>query len=140
MADFTYQGTVDGSEPVETVFDTSTGSLAYGDIVEMLNGYAEKVADGGCIVATSWYGLALETENSSSKVRVLHSPAGLILRGAPTTAGNLATAIKFDNVSLDVSGGVQKVDENDPNAAYALTIVDYNTTNSTIDVMVRSIA
>jgi hypothetical protein len=142
MSDFRYVGTVNGAEPTERDFNVvagTTASIAIGDVVVIANGYAAKVADGGC-AAAGFYGLATsasdETAAANGTVRVQFVVGdALIVRGAPTTASNLAAAILFDRVSMDVDGnGVQTVDENDPNAAYALFIWDYDDADDTIDV------
>ena len=142
MSDFRYVGTVNGAEPTERDFAVAAGgtaTIAIGDVVVIANGYAAKVADGGANAA-GFYGLAIsasdETATADGTVRVQFVVGdALIVRGAPTTAGNLAAAILFDRVSMDVDGnGVQTVDENDPGAAYALLIWDYNATDDTIDV------
>jgi hypothetical protein len=77
-----------------------------------------------------------ETAGAAGTVSVLHSPAGLVLRGTPTTPANLAVAVLFDRVTIDVTGTTQTVDEDDANGV--ATIVGYNVANGTIDVVVAS--
>lgn len=144
MADFSYQGTFDGVERSERDFNVANGttaSIAIGDIVTMADGFAAKTGNGEAN-ATGFYGLAVEASNETTgaagTVKVVYHTSGLILRGIPSTPGNLDPAILFDRVSLDLDGSTQKVDENDPNAAYSLFIWDYNTTNGTIDVVLLS--
>ena len=143
MANFTYLGTVDGSQPIQETFDVASGTAAallVGNLVVMTNGYAANVADGGASTA-GFYGLVVkrstETAAAAGTVDVIYSPKGLRLRGVPTTASNLATAIKFDRVTIDVSGTTQTVDENDAGNGI-VTITDYYSTNSTIDVVVTA--
>ena len=145
MADFTYQGTQDGVEPTQSEFDVASGttaSIAIGDVVVMANGFAAKVADGGCN-AIGVYGLAVsasdETAAAAGTVSVVHHPNGLVLRGAPS--GTPAAANVFDPVSMDVDGGtgVQTVDENDTGAGYALIVKSFDNTAGTIDVVLQSL-
>ncbi len=144
MADFRIVGTVDGSEPIQKTFNVASGAaatIAPGDLVVAANGYAAKCADAGC-AAAGIYGMAVSTSTdtvaAAGEVSVVYSANGLIVRGAPTTPGNLAAAIVFDRVTLDVAAGTQKVDENDPNGI--LTIVDYDATSGqeTIDVVLTA--
>lgn len=120
MADFVTKGTVDGSPTVTQTFAVVAGgvaTIAIGDIVVAANGYAAKVADGGAATA-GLYGKAItasdETASANGTVVVEYSPAGLIVEGDATTPSNIATAILFDLVTLDVDGsGNQTLDEND---------------------------
>lgn len=120
MADFTYRGTLDGSEPNQREFAVASGttsSIAIGDPVTIANGYAAKVSDGGG-TSGQLNGLAVststETAGADGTVEVLFSEAGLIVQGTATTPGNLVTAVLFDKVTFDVSGGGDvTVDEND---------------------------
>jgi hypothetical protein len=142
MANFTYQGTADGEAPGEMELNVAVSGTAstikIGDIVVVANGYASQAGNGGCVTRDMIYGLAVsdstEAVAAEGTVKFIYSHSGLILRGTPTTPANLAVGILFDNVSLDLSGTTQTVDENDPSAAYCLKIMDYNTTNGTIDV------
>jgi len=144
MADFTYQGTLDGVEPTERIFNVVAGaaaSIASGQVVELANGYAVLVANGECD-DTGFYGLAVSTSTdtvgAAGTVSVVYHATGLVVRGLPTTAGNLDPAILFDRVSMDVGGSTQTVDENAPNAAHSMLIMDYDDTNDTIDVALLS--
>lgn len=119
MANFEYKGTIDGSTPNSRVFDVASGttaSISIGDLVVVADGYAAKVANGGGTTGGR-YGLArsasTETTTAAGSVQVDFSPVGLVLQGVATTPGNLATAFKFDKVTIDVSGATQTVDEND---------------------------
>ncbi len=142
--DFRQIGTLDGREPVVMEFDVKAGaatSIEDGDlvIVDGSNaGYVKKAADGAASTA-EWIGLAVkdstDTASADGVVKVALSPVGLIVRGLATTPGNFAQAIKNTRVTLDVSTGVQKVDENDT-VNGVLRVLDYNTTDSTIDVVV----
>lgn len=141
--DFQVIGVVGGGQPDQGIFDVASGAattILKGQLVAINNGYAAVVADSGCASA-DFYGWAAadssDTVAAAGTVPVIYSTAGLILRGAPTTAGNLAVAILFDRVTIDVSGTTQTVDENDAGSG-VLTIVDYNSTNSTIDVVLTA--
>lgn len=142
MANFTLIGTLDGSQPIEREFAVVAGtasSCLVGDIVVAANGYASKSGNGGCASA-GIYGLvtelSTETAGANGVVKVVFSPSGLILRGAPTTASNLAAAIQYDRVTLDVSSTTQTVDEDDANGI--LTILDYDADADTVDVVLTA--
>lgn len=143
--DFRTVGTMDGSQPVTRIFDVeagSAGSIAVGDLVTAGNaGYVAKGANGAAN-SVVWIGKAVsdsnETASANGTVEVEFSPAGLIVRGKPTTAGNLAQAIIGTKVTLDVSSGTQTVDENDTTNGI-LTVLDYDNSVSgeeTIDIVV----
>lgn len=123
MADFTYRGVLGGGEPEHKTFDVASGaanSISVGDIVVIANGYAAKVADGGCAAGNILTGLAVsestDTVAAAGTVDVLFHPSGLIVEGLATTPGNLVAGVVYDKVTVDVSGGVQKIDENDAGA------------------------
>lgn len=143
--DFKIVGTLDGSEPTTRVFDVdasgSGATISKGDLVilDSTAGYVKKAPDGAANTS-QWVGIATsdsdETGSVDGTVAVAFSTAGLVVRGAPTTPGNLALALKLTRVTLDVSGGgVQTVDENDTTNG-VLRVLTYDTTNSTIDVVV----
>ena len=144
--DFRTVGTMDGSQPVTRTFDVKSGaaaSIAVGDLVVVDGGNAGYVAGAGNGAASTstWIGRAVSTSTDTASadgvVDVEFSPAGLIVRGTPTTPGNLAQAIKGTKVTLDVSGGTQTVDENDTTNGI-LTVLAYDDTSGeeTIDVVV----
>lgn len=141
MADFTYRGTLDGSEPQHKTFEVVDGttsglgigtSITIGDVVEIANGYAALGADGGMAAGNILTGLATststETTTADGVVDVVFSPAGLIVEGTATTPANLVTAVVYDKVSLDVAAGVQTVDEN---AAGAMLIYEIDSDSAT---------
>lgn len=144
--DFITIGTLDGSEPVVKEFDVVSGaaaSIAVGDLVTIDDGnagYVKKAADGASS-ALQWIGRCVknstDTTTAAGVVEVEFSPAGLIVRGAPTTASNLAQAIIGTRVTLDVTASVQTVDENDITSG-VLRVLDYDSTSGeeTIDVIV----
>lgn len=142
--DFRIVGTLDGNEPTTASFDVKSGaaaSIEAGDLVIVDGGnagYVKKAADGASSTA-EWIGMATgastDTASADGTVQVAFSGAGLIVRGQATTPGNFAQAIKRTRVTLDVSGGVQKVDENDTSNG-VLRIWAYSVTDSTIDVVV----
>lgn len=142
MPNFNLIGTVDGSQPIEKEFAVvagTTSSCLVGDIVVCTNGYAVKSANGGCAGAGIYAlvtELSTETVGANGVVKTVFSPNGLILRGVPTTPANLAVALEYDRVTLDVAGTVQTVDEDDANGI--LTILDYNATAGTIDVVLTA--
>lgn len=118
----------------------SGATIQHGDICIYANGYWVKSANGE-LNADGRYGLArsnsTETGSVDGLVTIEYSTRGLKVRGKPTTAANLAQGILGDKVTLDVSGGVQKVDEDDTTNG-RLLIQDYNNAVSgqeTIDVL-----
>ena len=144
--DFTPIGTLNGTEAVTRTFrvDASGSGLTIskGDLVilDTTAGYVKKAGDGAASTSR-WVGLAVsdsdETGSVDGTVEVLFSPSGLIVRGQATTVGNLVDAIELTLVTLDVSGGVQKVDENDTSNG-VLCVLDFDATSGaeTIDVVV----
>lgn len=142
--DFHIVGTVDGGEATSREFAVVAGaasSIAKGDLVVIDAGNAGYVAKGanGASNSVRWLGMAksdsTDTVGADGVVDVAYHPSGLIVRGVPTTAGNLAQGIFNTLVTLDVTTGVQTVDENDT-ANGVLSVWDYNTDDSTIDVVV----
>jgi len=143
-SDFKTIGTLDGGAPVVRTFDVKSGSaasIAIGDLVIVDGGNAGYVAKAGDGAASTsrWIGKAVTTSTDTASadgvVDVEFHPSGLVVRGLATTPGNFAQAIKNTRVTLDVSGGVQKVDENDT-VNGVLTILAYDSTLETIDVVV----
>jgi hypothetical protein len=129
MANFTYAGTVDGSEPMEREFDVAAGtdgSILDGSAAVVSNGYAVLVPNAGAAAGNGFYGMALgtstETATAAGTVRLKFSPAGLVVKGVATTPSNLSAATLFDKCTMDLSGTTQTIDEND---AGALTIWRY---------------
>jgi len=142
--DFIVIGTRDGSQSVTAEFDVYKGAastIVAGDIVSVNGGQAGYVLLGADALSSddTWIGMAVststETVAANGTVQVMYSPAGLILRGTPTTPGNLAQAIIGTKVTLDVNAGVQTVDENDTTKG-VMTVIAYDATNETIDVAV----
>lgn len=138
MANFVYAGTVGNVSPEVRTFDVAAGSAAsitQGDLVVIANGFAAKVANGGGTTG-GLYGHALttstDTASAAGTVTVLYSPSGLLLEGTATTPANLAAAVLFDKVTIDVSSGTQTVDENDTTNGgmllYKFVGTDYATT------------
>ncbi len=131
MANFLYRGVVGGGSPetktVDVVASGSGYTIKIGDLVEVLNGYAVKVADGEGATG-KMFALAIsdstETGSVNGTVDIQYAPQGLILEGTATTPKNLSAATLYDKVTIDVSGAVQTVDENDP-GSYAVCIYKY---------------
>jgi len=137
MKNFEYKGVVGGAEPENRDFNVvagTVGSIVDGDLVVIADGYAVKVADGGAPAGNGLYGLArsisTETASVNGTVNVDFSPTGLIVQGIATTPANLATAVLFDKVSVDVSGTTQTIDENAAGALLLYKFIgdDYTTT------------
>lgn len=139
MANFRYVGTVGGVSPETKVFDVASGaaaSIKAGDIFPVANGYGAAIANGGGVSTTPFYAYALndstDTAAAAGVVTGVFCPMGLILEGVATTPANLAAAVLFDKVTIDVSGAVITVDENDTSSGamtiYKLIGTDYATT------------
>jgi hypothetical protein len=140
--DFHGVGTRDGGQAVTQEYSVESGaaaSISAGDLVIVGNaGYVATAADGASSDDV-WVGMALtdstDTAAADGVVQVMYAPDGLVVRGIPTTPGNLAATILNTFVTLDVAAGVQTVDENDTTKG-VLNVVRYDTTNGTIDVSV----
>jgi len=144
--DFTAIGTLNGTEATTRTFrvDASGSGLTIskGDLVilDTTAGYVKKAGDAAASTSR-WVGLAVsdsdETGTVDGTVEVLFSTGGLIVRGKPTTVGNLAAAIELTLVTLDVTAGVQTIDENDTSNG-VMTILGYDATSGSeyIDVVV----
>lgn len=96
-------------------------------------GYVSAAADGSSNTSV-YVGIAAttstDTATADGTVEVYDNPI-TVFRGKPTTAANLARAIVFTQVTLDV-GTHQTIDENDTsNGTFIIT--DYNTDEGTID-------
>ncbi|REK57578.1 MAG: hypothetical protein DWQ49_08915 [Bacteroidetes bacterium] len=144
--DFNTVGVWGGGQTSVRTFDVKSGaaaSIAVGDLVVVDGsnaGYVAKAANGASSSST-WVGRAVttstDTASADGTVEVEYAPTGLIVRGTPTTVGNLAQAIKGTKVTLDVASGTQTVDENDTSSGI-LTVVGYDDTtgSESIDVVV----
>ncbi len=97
--------------------------------------YAVGASDGAANTST-WIGVAASNDTVSASadgyVYVYDDPQYLF-RGKATTSSNLATTVINTQVTLDVSGGDQTVDENDTTNG-TLLIRGYDSTNGTVDV------
>lgn len=102
-------------------------------------GYVKLGVDGGS-TALTWVGVAAtdstDTAAADGKVMVYDDP-NLRFIGKPTTAGNLAQAIKNTVVTLDVADGVQTIDENDTTNG-VFRILDYNSLTDEIEFSIST--
>lgn len=130
-----------GENPKATRYQTKAGQTAIkaGEfVVQDTSGDEEYViaAANGAANTSTWVGVAASadtvTSSADGEVFVYDDPQ-YVFRGKPTTAGNLATSIINTQVTLDVTGTDQTVDENDTTNG-TLIIRGYNTTKGTIDV------
>lgn len=119
----------------------TTGSIKFDDLVILDGanaGYVKK-APNGASSSDTWVGVCVraseETASADGAVEVRFSKAGLVVELEVTTAGNLAQSVIGTKVTLDVSGGVQKLDENDTTNG-VLTILSYDATAGTAKVLV----
>jgi hypothetical protein len=143
--DFNTIGGWGGAQPVVREFAVDAGgagaTIAVGDLVtvDSTAGYVEK-APAGAANTVNWVGRAVtnstETASVDGVVEVEYCPGGLIVRGAPTTPGNLAQSIIGTQVTLDGTAP-QTIDENDTSNG-VLTVLAYDDTSGaeTIDVVV----
>lgn len=143
MADFVSCGPVDGMSAIQREFNVASGttaSIAIGDLVVVDNGFAAKVANGGCGAGNIFVGIAIsasdETAGTAGTVQVMYHPSGLIVEGIATTPGNLVAGVLFDKVTVDVGvTGDQTIDENDAGALTIWEIFDDSTTTGRVRVV-----
>ena len=118
----------DGSEipnvgPVSVVKDVVSGTAASIDEGDLFReddgnpGYVKKCANGDTDTLTLnrvYYCTkqSTETAGADGTVQGIWCPS-MRLKGTPTTPANLLQAVIDTRVTLDVSGGTQKIDEND---------------------------
>lgn len=121
--------------------DAGTDAITAGEwvIKDSTAGYVKLAADGTDtddtivgVAATD----STQTASADGVVYVYDDP-DLVIRGKATTPGNLAQAVKLTSCTLDVSSGVQTIDENDTTKG-AFTILNYNADDGTVDVKVKS--
>lgn len=110
----------------------SGASISPGDLCIYINGYWAKLANGEAN-ADGRYGIARSTSTETASVDGLvdveFAPQGLKVKGRATTPASLVQGVLGDKVTLDVSAGVQKVDQSDTTNG-RLLIVDYDTSVS----------
>ena len=97
-------------------------------------GYVSAAANGASN-SSVWVGVAATTSTETATVdgvvEVYDNPI-TVFRGKPTTAANLARAIVFTQVTLDVGSVYQTIDENDTSNG-TFIIVGFDTNEDTID-------
>jgi hypothetical protein len=106
-------------------------------VLDSEQGYVELAADGAANTDV-YVGIAAsdstETSTADGTVEVYDNPM-CVFTGSPTTATNLARALVFTQVTLDVAGGTngaQTIDENDTsNGTFIIT--DFDDDADTID-------
>lgn len=123
MSDFKFDGVENGasSTPVRArVVLGTTASIDEGDLFRIDDGnpgYMKKCADGDTITLTKNRAClctkaSTETAAADGWVEGV-TGFGLRVKGTVTTPANLTQAVVDTWVTLDSSGGVQKIDEND---------------------------
>jgi len=122
MGDFKFNGSLYGLEaPSETldVVAGGTATVAIGDLVRIDDGnagYVKKCANGDtntlCLEKV-WLAVSAsdETASADGTVKAMTCPYMRLL-GTVTTPANLLQALINTRVTLDVSAGTQKIDEN----------------------------
>lgn len=144
--DFKAQGPVEGGVAQSTsgtsvkdsaVVAGTTSSIKAGDLCVYANGYWARSANGGAATAGK-YGIAqttsTETASADGLVKVKFHPSGLLASALANTSGNLAQGVLGDRVTLDDTGTVQSIDEND--ASGVLTVVNYDAATGIVQVVV----
>lgn len=152
MSNFRFKGTLNGEQAntvVESVKAGTTASIAIGDLVTPDDGnagYVKKGANGATsTIAVRTY-LAVSASNETSgadgTVTLVTAP-NMVLEGTATTPGNIAQAVLNTKVTLDVSNGVQTIDENDTTTGFMRIlrpdagVGEYSTTTGIIRVAVN---
>lgn len=134
-----------GNTVVATKYQTKGGQTAINPgefVVQDSGGDVEYVvgASDGASNAQVWVGVAatLDTVGSSADgvVYVADDPQ-YIFRGNATTPANLNSAVINTQVTLDVTAGVQTVDENDVSNG-TLIIRGFDAANGTVDVQMAA--
>jgi len=127
---------VEGQNYKVSTWDTAAAStdIAVGDVVDLLGtGFmafstaliSTDVGVGICV------GASTHTASVAGTVQIAYHNEGIEIEGKVTTAANLAQALIGDLVTLDVSGSVQTVDEDDTTTG-AITIL--RTPDGTFDL------
>ena len=152
MANFRFKGTLYGAQAntvVESVKSGTTASIAKGDLVTPDDGnagYVKKGANGATatIAVRTYLAVSASTETSGADGTVtLVTAPNMVLEGTATTPGNIAQAVLNTKVTLDVSNGVQTVDENDTSTGFMRIlrpdegVGGYSTTTGIIRVAVN---
>lgn len=118
MSDFIVKGAVGMAvAPVATFL--ASGAVEEGDLVVCANGSCAKVADSGAASA-GFYAIAQNDAANTESLTVAFAPNGLIAEATARTPSNLVSTVVLDKVTIDVFGGVQKIDENDPNGVITI--------------------
>lgn len=98
-------------------------------------------AGNGASNSATWIGIAAttstQTASANGQVYVIDDPK-VVYRAKATTPANLAQTILNTKVTLDLAGGVYKVDEDDTTNG-TLTIKDFNATEGTVDVQMSQV-
>lgn len=126
--DFFYDGMENGASPTpdkSRVVAGGSASIAVGDLYRIDDGnagYVKKCADGDTITLTK-NRVCLCTKASTDSAGADGwvegiTGVGMRLRGTVTTPSNLTQARVGTWVTLDVSAGVQKIDENDTTTGF----------------------
>lgn len=126
--DFIFDGMENGASPTPVKVRVVAGtdaSIAVGDIFRLDDGnagYYKKGANGDTITLTKNRAClctkaSTETASADGWVEGITGP-GLRLKGTATTPANLAQSVVDTWVTLDVSTGVQTIDENDTTTGF----------------------
>ena len=131
-----------GNEIVPVKYDVDAGAVStilMGQIVDFHTSQYVKEAANGATTSALWCGIAAsdsdETATADGEVDVYRHPAGLLAFAKATTPANLAATVLNTIVTLDVTGTVHTVDENDTSAG-AMRIRDYDSATGVVLVEV----
>lgn len=122
-------------------------SILEGDLVKIGgtgNNFVVLIATGDPEVGTDRVvGVAkaasTDTASAAGTVDVYMIDERTVLRAEATTGSNLADGILFDSVTMDVTGAVQTIDEDegdDPNV-HGCMILAYDAANDTVDFVIK---
>lgn len=152
MADFQYKGSLSQDRFITLTKDVKSGtaaSIAIGDLVRDDDGnagYVKLGANGDTSTLAPRVYLAVsasdETAGADGTVEVIYAK-DMILEGTATTPANLTQAVIDTKVTLDVSTGVQKIDENDTTTGFMRIrrphrgAAYFDTTNGVCEVIVN---
>ncbi|MBD3207729.1 hypothetical protein GF319_15475 [Candidatus Bathyarchaeota archaeon] len=80
-----------------------------------------------------------ETSSADGTVELYLPLPGIVYRCAATTSGNLGLGVMYDTVTFDLTGSTFTVDENEGSDenVHALRIMDYDSTNGTVDFIIK---
>lgn len=141
MVDIKFKGGTPSAETYDVKAGTAA-SIKAGQlvIVDGSNAGYVKLAPNGTSNTSTFVGLTAtdsdETASADGTVQV-YDVTGIRLVGQATTTGNLAQSVKLTSVTLDVTSGVQTIDENDTTNG-VLVILDYDAGTGEVEFVIST--